>query len=83
MHYNVALDSEYNQKKFIFYSLSPHVCFPFLRCFVVVLDISIYLGDKKVVTGRIRQVVVLYINDCMEICLGGLSIDRLGQVAVL
>ena len=29
------------------------------------------------VAGRVRQVVVLYSNDCMGICLGGLSIGRL------
>ena len=27
----------------------------------------IYLGDKKVVTGRVRQVIVLYSNNCMGI----------------
>ena len=32
---------------------------------------------KKVVAGRVRQVVVLYSNDFMGICFGGLSICRL------
>ena len=33
-----------------------------------------------VVAGRVRQVVVLYSNDCMGICLCGLTIGRLGRV---
>ena len=36
---------------------------------------------KKVVAGRVRQVVVLYSNDCVGICLCGLSIGCLGRVA--
>ena len=32
------------------------------------------LGDKKVVTGRVRQLVVLYSNDCTGICSGELVI---------
>ena len=35
------------------------------------------------VAGRIRQVIVLYSNDCMGICLGKLSIGRLRRVVVL
>ena len=31
------------------------------------------------VAGRVRQVVVSYSNDCMVICLGGLSIDCLEE----
>ena len=34
------------------------------------------------VAGRVRQVVILYSNDCMEIGLGGLSIGRLRRVVV-
>ena len=33
--------------------------------------------QKKVVTGHVRQMVVLYSNDGMGICLGRLSIGRL------
>ena len=33
--------------------------------------------------GCVRQVVVLYSNDCMRIGLGRLSIGRLKRVAVL
>ena len=33
------------------------------------------------VVGRVRQVVVLYSNDCVGICLCGLSIGCLGRVA--
>ena len=39
---------------------SSHVC-----------DFTFHLGDKKVVAGHVRQVVILYSNDCMGICLGG------------
>ena len=35
------------------------------------------------VVGRVRQMVVLYSNDFMGICLGGLSIGRLRRVVVL
>ena len=35
------------------------------------------------VAARVRQVVVLYSNDCMGICLGLLSIARLRRVVVL
>ena len=36
------------------------------------------------VAGRVRQVVVLYSNDCTGICLGGLNIScRLKRVVVL
>ena len=38
---------------------------------------------KKVVAGRVRQVVVLYSNNCMEICLGGLRTGHLRQVVIL
>ena len=38
---------------------------------------------KKVVAGHVRQVVIKDSNDCMGICLGGLSIGHLRQVVVL
>ena len=31
------------------------------------------------VAGHVRQVVVLYSNNCTRVCLGGLSIGRLGR----
>ena len=37
---------------------------------------------KKVVAGCVRQVIVLYSNDCMRICLSGLSIDRLIELVI-
>ena len=40
-------------------------------------------GTKKVVAGRIRQVTVLYSDDCMRICLGELSTGRIRQVVAL
>ena len=42
-----------------------------------------HLGDKKVVPGRVRQVVVLHSNDCMGICLSGLGIGLLRPVVIL
>ena len=50
---------------------------------VVVLDKFFSFRKQKSGRYRIRQVVVLYGNNCMGICLGGLSIGRLRQVAVL
>ena len=40
-------------------------------------------GKKKVVTGGVRQVVILYSYNCMGIGLGGLTIGRLRRVVVL
>ena len=34
------------------------------------------------VAGGIRQVVVLYRNDCMEICFGTLNIDYIIEVVI-
>ena len=51
---------------------------------VVVLDRLFFIWEtKKVVAGRVKQVVVLYSNDCTGICWGGLSIGRLRRVVVL
>ena len=48
------------------------------------LDMTDSLRDKKkVVTGYVRQVVILYSKDCMGICLGGFSTDHLRQVVIL
>ena len=49
---------------------------------MVVLEGYFPLGDKKVVAGHIRLVVVLYSNDCTRICLGGLRIGCLTVVVV-
>ena len=50
---------------------------------LVVLDRFLFhLGDKKVVAGCPRQVVVSYSNDCMRVYLGGFSIDCLRLVVV-
>ena len=72
----------------IFYAFLPYVCFPFLHiffhffsgCFTHILFIW---ETNKVVTGHVRQVVVLYSNNCMGICLGGLSTDCLRCVGHL
>ena len=52
---------------------------------MVVLDGLFFVWEtkKKVVAGRVRQVVVLYSNDCTRICLGALRIGRLRRVVVL
>ena len=42
-----------------------------------------HLGDKKVVAGRVRQVVVLPSNDCTGIWLRELSIGCLRRVVVV
>ena len=34
------------------------------------------------VAGRVRQVVVLYSNNCMRICLGRLRIGHLTEVVI-
>ena len=51
---------------------------------MVVLDRLVFIWEtKKVVAGCVKQVVVLYSNDCVGIRLGGLSLGRLRQVVVL
>ena len=51
---------------------------------MVVLDSFFFiLETKKVITGPVRQVVILYSNDCMGIGLGRLSIGHHRQVAIL
>ena len=51
---------------------------------MVVLDrFFFHMGDKKVVAGRVRQLIVLCSNNCMGICSGGPSIGRLRRVVVL
>ena len=51
-------------------------------CFRQVFFCLFVWGTKKVVTGHIRLVVVLYNNNCMRIALGGLSTGRLIGVLV-
>ena len=52
--------------------------------FVVVLDKFLFIsGVKKSGPGRVRQVVVLYINNCIGICLSELCIGHLREVVVL
>ena len=51
-------------------------------CFRQVFFCLFVWGTKKVVTGHIRLVVVLYNNNCMRIGLGGLSTGRLIEVVV-
>ena len=72
----------------IFYVLLPYVFFTFLCC------VKFFSGcfrrgfffiweTKKVVAGCIGWVVNLYSNNCVGICLDGLSIGRLRWVVVL
>ena len=59
------------RETFIFYTLFPYDCFQF---FCSVKFCSFFIWEtKKAIADRIRQVVVLYSNDYMGICLGGLS----------
>ena len=64
-----------------FYAVLPSICFPFLRwvkfyggCF---RQFFFIWETRKVVDGRVRQVVVLYSNNCMGIHLVGLRVGRL------
>lgn len=50
---------------------------------VVLNRFFFYLGDTKVVTSRIRQVIVLHRNNCMDIDLGRLNVSHLIEVVVL
>ena len=71
----------------IFFMPFCHVGFPFLCCLNFCSgcfrQVLFQLGDKKVVAGRVRKVVVLYSNDCMEIYFDGLSICRFRRVVIL
>ena len=79
-HYNVV-------ETFIFHALMPCICFSFLRwvkfCRGCFRQVFFIWETKKVVAGRVKQVVVLHSNDCMGICLGGLSNGRLRRVMAL
>ena len=63
-----------------------YACFPFLCwvkfCSGYFRQVYFHLGDKKVVAGHVRQVVILYSNDCMGIFLGGLSVGHLRRVVI-
>ena len=64
------------------------ICFSFLRwvkfCRGCFRQGFFFIWEtKKVVAGRVKQVVVLHSNDCMRICLEGLSTGRLKQVIAL
>ena len=56
-------------------------CFPFLHwikfCSGCFRQAFFHLGNKRMVAGCVRQMVISYSNDCMGIDLGGLSIGRL------
>ena len=41
---------------------------------MVVLDCFFSFGRQNAVAARVRQVVVVHSNNCMEICLGGLKL---------
>ena len=71
---------------FFFFCIVPYV---FLHSFagssfvVVALDRIFFIcKSKKVVADCNRQVVLLYSNNCMGICLGGLSIAHPTEVVV-
>ena len=74
------------KETFIFYALLLYVFSHFFagpRFVVVFLDSFLHLGDKKVVAGCIRLVVVLNSNKCMGIWLGNFSIGHVRQVVVI
>ena len=51
---------------------------------VVVLDRLFFIWEtKKVVAGRVKQVVISYSNDCVGIRWDGLSIGHLRRVVLL
>ena len=55
-----------------------------LSFLVVVLDRLFFIWEtKKVVAGRVKQVVVLYSNNCTGIHLSGLSIGHFRRAVVL
>ena len=65
----------------IILKMLPYVCFLF-HCWVNLFSggfrqVFFHLGDKKLVASYVRQVVILCSNDCMGICLVGLSIGCL------
>ena len=70
----------------IFYALSLIFVSHFFtasKFLVVVLEGYFSFGrQKKVVACHVRQVAVLYSNDCTRIFLGGLRIGRLTEVVV-
>ena len=72
---------------FIFCALLPYVYFPFLCwvkfCSGCFRQILFHLGDKRLVAGRVRWVVVLSSNDYIGSCVGRLSIGRLRLVVIL
>ena len=72
------------RETFILYILLIYVCFLFLCWVKFCFRQAFFIWEtKKVVAGCVRQVVVLYSNDCMGICLGGLSIGSLRRVVIL
>ena len=65
----------------IILKMLPYVCFLF-HCWVNLFSgcfrqVFFHLGDKKLDASCVRQVVILCSNDCMRICLVGLSIGCL------
>ena len=77
LYHKVAIQNKYNQRDVYFLCIVPYVCFAFLRWIkflVVALDRFFFIWEtRKVVAGRIRQVVVLHSNDCLGNCLGRLG----------
>ena len=74
------------EETLVLYTLLPYICFPFLcqikLCSGCFRQVFFIWETIKVIAGRVRQVVVLYSNNCMRIWLGGCSIGRLRQVNV-
>ena len=67
--------------------LLPYVCFTFLRwvkfCGGCFRQVFFIWETKKAVADPVRRLVVLYSNDRIGTCMGGLSVGRLRRVAVV
>ena len=61
------------------------ILYDFINCsaFVNFFSGCFRQAFKKVAAGCVRQVVILHSNDCMGVCMDGLSTGRLRQVVVL
>ena len=68
---------------FIFYALLPISSLAKVFQWLFLAGFFFHLGNKKVVAGRVRQVIILHSNNCREIGLGGLSLGRLRRMVVL
>ena len=85
LHYKLTINII--RETLIFYALLLYVSFPFLHwvkfCNDCFRQVFFIWETIKVVASRVRQMVVLYIKNCMGICLGGLINGPLRRVVIL